>query len=95
MSLFRNKYFKEPLHELFKQNYGGRQTCVWQLLEKLGSKSEASTQYDPKLKIRLACDAFPFGVSHILTSAEERPVALISRILARQKAVMLEVNTFH
>ncbi|GFO37581.1 transposon tf2-6 polyprotein [Plakobranchus ocellatus] len=42
-------------------------------------------RYDPKLDLRLACDASPYGIgavlSHITRNNEERPIAYISRAL--------------
>lgn len=41
--------------------------------------------YDPEMKLRLACDASPYGVgvviSHVLPSGEEQPITFASRTL--------------
>lgn len=45
------------------------------------------THYDPRLPMKLACDASPYGVgaviSHIMPGGQERPIAFASRTLSK------------
>ncbi|XP_052327850.1 uncharacterized protein K02A2.6-like [Oncorhynchus keta] len=79
-----------PLHQLLqadtKWNWSPQceeafKTCKQHLL-----KSKWLAQYNTEMKLRLACDASPYGVgaviSHVLPSGEEHPIAFASRTLS-------------
>ncbi|XP_071201633.1 uncharacterized protein K02A2.6 [Salvelinus alpinus] len=79
-----------PLHQLLqadtKWNWSPQceeafKTCKQRLL-----KSKWLAHYNTEMKLRLACDASPYGVgaviSHVLSSGEEHPIAFASRTLS-------------
>ncbi|KAL2081888.1 hypothetical protein ACEWY4_021706 [Coilia grayii] len=84
-------------------------TSFKQAKEQLLSQS-VLTHYDPKLPIRLACDASPYGlgsvISHVLPNGQERPIAFASRTLNKAErnyaqierealAIIFGVRKFH
>uniref|UniRef100_A0AAZ3NPL7 ribonuclease H n=1 Tax=Oncorhynchus tshawytscha TaxID=74940 RepID=A0AAZ3NPL7_ONCTS len=79
-----------PLHQLLqadtKWNWSPQceeafKTCKQHLL-----KSKWLAHYNTEMKLRLGCDASPYGVgaviSHVLPSGEEHPIAFASRTLS-------------
>uniref|UniRef100_A0AAZ3QFN7 ribonuclease H n=1 Tax=Oncorhynchus tshawytscha TaxID=74940 RepID=A0AAZ3QFN7_ONCTS len=79
-----------PLHQLLqadkKWNWSPQceetfKTCKQRLL-----KSKWLAHYNTEMKLRLACDASPYGVgaviSHVLPSGEEHPIAFASQTLS-------------
>ena len=103
-----------PLHQLLqadtKWNWSPQceeafKTCKQRLL-----KSKWLAHYNTEMKLRLTCDASPYGVgaviSHVLPSGEEHPIAFASRTLSPSEknyaqiekealSIIFEVKKFH
>ena len=51
------------------------------------ASDQVLTHYDPAMPLKLACDAFAYGLgvvlSHVLPSGEEKPIAFASRLLSK------------
>ena len=80
-----------PLYHLFKK---GQKWCwsrhcqqSFEAVKELVSSNQMLVFYNPKLPIKLSCDASPYGLgavlSHILEDGQERPVAFASRSPSR------------
>ena len=80
-----------PLNKLLEQN----RKCVWSeesqaafaKVKELITSDLVLTHYDPKLPVKLACDASPVGIgavlSHVMEDNAERPIAYASRTLSK------------
>lgn len=81
----------KPLHELLNKtttwNWTDKCETAFKDVKTALAKSEALAHFDPKLPLRLACDASPYGVgavvSHVMSSGEERTIAFASRTLSK------------
>ena len=80
-----------PLYHLLKK---GQKWCwsrhcqqSFEAVKELVSSDQMLVFYNPKLPIKLSCDASPYGLgavlSHVLEDGQERPVAFASRSLSR------------
>ena len=89
-----------PLHKLLKQSvpwkWKTEQQEAFVKAKKLLSSSQLLVHFDPKLEIRLACDASAYGIgavlSHLMPDGSEKPVGFVSRTLtdAEKKYSQLE-----
>uniref|UniRef100_A0A8C5D775 ribonuclease H n=1 Tax=Gouania willdenowi TaxID=441366 RepID=A0A8C5D775_GOUWI len=79
-----------PLNGLLHQNtkWSWTDDCeqAFKKAKRLIVSEKVLTHFDPKLPLRLACDASPYGIgavlSHKMTDGSERPIAFASRSLA-------------
>lgn len=79
----------EPLHWLLRKGnrwcWGRLQQEAFGKTKRLLGSAEVLMHYDPKLPVRVECDASPYGVgavlSHQLPNGVERPVAYASRTM--------------
>ena len=80
-----------PLHELLHAGVAWKWTLeceeAFQAAKKHLLSEQVLVHYDPRLPLRLACDASPYGVgaviSHVMHNGEERPIAFASRTLSK------------
>ena len=89
-----------PLYLLLQKNkpwsWSGEQASAFIQAKKLLTSAEVLVHFDPKKKLLLACDAFPYGVaavlSHLMEDGLDRPIAYASRTLspAERKYAQLE-----
>ena len=78
-----------PLNELLQKNikwqWSNKQEKAFLKAKELIAPENFLMCYDPKLPLRLACDASPYGLgavlSHITDEGKERPIAYASRSL--------------
>ena len=103
-----------PLNELLQKNkkwrWQDREQKAWERLRSLLASAEVLCHFDPKLKIKLDCDASPFGVaavlSHVFLDGSERPIAYASRSLTQAEknysqldkealAIIFGIKRFH
>ncbi|KAG6940468.1 retrotransposable element, partial [Chelydra serpentina] len=90
----------KPLHELLGQNKTWKWTeacnVAFNKAKDALLNSEVLTHFDPSLPLQLACDASPYGVgavvSHIMPSAEERPIAFASRTLSKAETNYAQIE---
>lgn len=90
----------QPLHALLKKDVPWEWTSACDAAFQQGKErllgSTALEHYDTRKKVRLACDASPYGVgaviSHVLENGEEKPIAFASRTLteAEKKYAQIE-----
>ncbi|XP_041962465.1 uncharacterized protein K02A2.6-like [Alosa sapidissima] len=104
----------KPLNELLNKGKKWQWTSAcesaFQTSKALLVSQEVLTHYNPKLPLRLACDASPYGVgavlSHVMPDGEERPIAYASRTLSKAEqnyaqiekealAIVFGVRKFH
>ena len=102
MLSYYSKFFIRagPLHKLLKQSVSWQwkteQQEAFNKSKKLLSSSQLLVHFDPKLEIRLACDASAYGIgavlSHLMPDGSEKPVGFVSRTLtdAEKKYSQLE-----
>ncbi|XP_039519644.1 uncharacterized protein K02A2.6-like [Pimephales promelas] len=90
----------KPLHQLLCRNQSWKwtQQCetTFQEAKKALVKSGVLTHFNPKLPLKLACDASPYGVgaviSHIMPSGEERPIAFASGTLNKAESKYAQIE---
>ncbi len=78
-----------PLYKLLKRDeqwrWGKEQSKAFQQSKELLLSSQVLVHFDPKLAIRVACDASDYGIgavlSHVMPDGSEKPVAFVSRSL--------------
>ena len=78
-----------PLNELLEKNHKWEwnSACkkAFEKAKSLITTDEVLTHYDPSLRVKLACDASPYGLgavmSHVMPNGSERPIAYASRTL--------------
>ena len=88
-----------PLYQLLKRSVPWQWTVKQQVFDKskeLLASSQVLVHFDPKLQIRLACDASDYGIgailSQVMPDGSEKPVGFVSRTLtdAEKKYSQLE-----
>ena len=103
-----------PLYKLLKRHVLWRwtkeQDRAFKKSKELLLSSQVLVHFDPKLPIRLACDASDYGIgavmSHVMPDGSEKPVGIFSRTLTKTKqkysqiekealACVVEVTRFH
>ncbi|XP_061878364.1 uncharacterized protein K02A2.6-like [Entelurus aequoreus] len=80
-----------PLHELLHTGVAWKWSPECEKAFKAAKdhlqSEQVLTHYDPRLPLRIACDASPYGVgavlSHVMPGGEERPIAFASRTLSK------------
>ncbi|XP_031571846.1 uncharacterized protein K02A2.6-like [Actinia tenebrosa] len=81
----------QPLNQLLEQGteWEWSKDCERAFLKakEMITSNQVLTHYDPKLPLRLACDASPVGIgavlSHVFKDGTERPIAFASRSLRK------------
>eukprot|EP00079_Xenopus_tropicalis_P016020 XP_004914327.1 PREDICTED: uncharacterized protein K02A2.6-like [Xenopus tropicalis] len=75
------------LHKEVKWNWSPECEGAFQEIKRQLLTPNVLTHYDPRLPVRLACDASPYGVgavlSHLMPDGQERPIAFASRTLSK------------
>ena len=79
----------QPLHELLKKGVGWKWSdkCqkAYEKCKQMLTSETLLVHYDPKLKLKLDCDASSYGVgaviSHVFDNGDEKPIAYASRTL--------------
>ena len=90
----------KPLHELLNKTKQWKWTdrCeeAFKKVKTAFAQSEAPTQFNLNLPLQLACDASPYvigvGVSHIMSSGEERPIAFASWTLSKAESNYAQIE---
>ena len=80
-----------PLHKLLKHSepwcWTKEQSQAFNKSKELILSSQVLVHFDPKLEIRLACDASDYGIgavlSHVMPDGSEKPVGFFSRSLSQ------------
>ena len=80
-----------PIHELLNKGKKWNWRCkcddAFNEEKMLLASDVVLTHYDPKLPLRLACDASAYGLgavlSHTMSDGTERPIAYVSRTLSK------------
>ena len=78
-----------PLHKLLRQSvswhWSEEQQQAFEKSKQLLSSSQLLVHFDPSLEIRLACDAYAYGIgavlSHRMPDGSEKPIGFVSRTL--------------
>ena len=82
-----------PLHRLLKQSvqweWKAEQQKAFDKAKTLLASSQVLVHLDPKLEIRLACDASAYGIGavllHLMPDGSEKPIGFVSRTLTDAK----------
>lgn len=66
------------------------------MIKKLVTSNKVLVHFNPKYKIKLACDASPYGLgcilSHIFPNGDEKPIAFASRTLTKAETAYSQID---
>ncbi|XP_038069806.1 uncharacterized protein K02A2.6-like [Patiria miniata] len=87
LNISKCEFFKSKLLEKnHKWAWSTECETAFEQAKTLITSEEVLTHYDPKLPVKLACDASPYGLgsvmSHVMPDNTERPIAYASRTLS-------------
>ena len=89
-----------PLNQLLESNHQWKWTeqceTAFHNVKEMITSEQVLTHYDPKLPLRLACDASPVGIgavlSHVMNDGTERPIAFASRTLTKTEQGYAQID---
>ena len=89
-----------PLNQLLESNHQWKWTeqceTAFHNVKEMITSEQVLTHYDPRLPLRLACDASPVGIgavlSHVMNDGTERPIAFASRTLTKTEQGYAQID---